>query len=192
MCSLTPVMGFLPYYHIFSYNEYTVVKQALNLPFIHGPFWLFQTQSRCVWLTEGYWLVSLGSVSRMDQSGTDAHVVCAELWKHMLSELLILTHCHLLEICINAWMLSLYGVWLCDGKHLILHFLQWNFSQFLWHFCMCVCLLSHFSRVWLLRPKDCSLPGSSVHGILQARILEEVAISFFKGSSWPKDRTRVS
>ena len=35
-------------------------------------------------------------------------------------------------------------------------------------------------------------PGSSVHGILQARILEWVAISFSKGSFQPKDRTQVS
>ena len=41
-------------------------------------------------------------------------------------------------------------------------------------------------------PMDCSLPGSSVHGILQARVLEWVAISFSKGSSWPRDRTLVS
>ena len=39
---------------------------------------------------------------------------------------------------------------------------------------------------------DYSLPGSSVHGILQARILEEVAISFSRGSSPPRDRTSVS
>ena len=39
---------------------------------------------------------------------------------------------------------------------------------------------------------DCSLPGSSVHGILQARILVQVAISFSKGSSEPKDWTWVS
>ena len=39
---------------------------------------------------------------------------------------------------------------------------------------------------------DCSLPGSSVHGILQARILEWAAISFSKGSSQPRDQTRVS
>ena len=39
---------------------------------------------------------------------------------------------------------------------------------------------------------DCSQPGSSVHGILQARILEWVAIPFSRGSSWPRDRTRVS
>ena len=44
----------------------------------------------------------------------------------------------------------------------------------------------------LCDPVDCNLPGSSIHGILQARILEWVAISFFRGSSWPRDWTRVS
>ena len=39
---------------------------------------------------------------------------------------------------------------------------------------------------------DYSPPGSSVHGILQARILEWVAISFSRGSSWPRNQTRVS
>ena len=38
----------------------------------------------------------------------------------------------------------------------------------------------------------CNLPGSSVHGILQARILEWVAIPFSRESSWPKDWTQVS
>ena len=41
-------------------------------------------------------------------------------------------------------------------------------------------------------PMDCSLPGSSVHGILQARVLEWVAISFSRGSSQPRDQTLVS
>ena len=39
---------------------------------------------------------------------------------------------------------------------------------------------------------DCSLPGSAHHGILQARILEWVAISFSRGSSWLRDQTWVS
>ena len=43
--------------------------------------------------------------------------------------------------------------------------------------------------LWL---KDCSLPGSSVHGIVQARILEWVATSFSRGSSWHRDGTWVS
>ena len=41
-------------------------------------------------------------------------------------------------------------------------------------------------------PMDCSLWGSSDHGIFQARILEWVAISFSKGSCWPRDGTQVS
>ena len=44
----------------------------------------------------------------------------------------------------------------------------------------------------LCDPVDCSPPGSSIHGILQARILDWVAISFSRGSSRPRDRTQVS
>ena len=36
-------------------------------------------------------------------------------------------------------------------------------------------------------PMDCSSPGSCVHGLLQARVLERVGISDFRGSSWPRD-----
>ena len=49
------------------------------------------------------------------------------------------------------------------------------------------------SHVWLFAtPMDCSLLGSSVHGILQARILEWGAIPFSRGPSWPRDQTQVS
>ena len=44
----------------------------------------------------------------------------------------------------------------------------------------------------LCYPMDCSLPGFSVHGILQTRILEWVAISFPRGSSQPRDQTYIS
>ena len=44
----------------------------------------------------------------------------------------------------------------------------------------------------LCNPMDCSPPHSSIHGILQARILEWVTISFSRGSSQPRDRTRLS
>ena len=44
----------------------------------------------------------------------------------------------------------------------------------------------------LCDPMDCSLPGSSVHGIFQARILKRVAISFSRGSSQSTDQTCVS
>ena len=48
------------------------------------------------------------------------------------------------------------------------------------------------SRVWLCNPVDHSPPGSSVQGIFQARILEWVAISSFRESSWPTDWTCIS
>ena len=44
----------------------------------------------------------------------------------------------------------------------------------------------------LCDPMDCSQPGSSVHGIFQARILEWVAISSSRGSSQHRDQTQVS
>ena len=48
------------------------------------------------------------------------------------------------------------------------------------------------SSLTLCDPLDCSLSGSSVHGILQARILEWVAIPFSRGSSRPRDWTQLS
>ena len=50
-------------------------------------------------------------------------------------------------------------------------------------------ILSSFSGIFYM---DCSLPGSSIHGIFQTRVLEWVAISFSGGSSWLRDRTQVS
>ena len=53
------------------------------------------------------------------------------------------------------------------------------------------CAKSLQSCPTLCNPMDCGPPGSSVHGILQARILEWVAISSSRGSSWPKDQTHI-
>ena len=47
------------------------------------------------------------------------------------------------------------------------------------------------SRLTLCYPIDCSLLGSSVHRIFQARILEWVPISFSRGSFWPRDQTHI-
>ena len=60
----------------------------------------------------------------------------------------------------------------------------------------CLCVYIHakslHSCLTLGNPTDCSPPGSSVHGILQARVLEGVAMPFSKGSSCPKDGSRGS
>ena len=52
--------------------------------------------------------------------------------------------------------------------------------------------VSHSVMFNSLRPHELNPPGSSVHGILQARILEWVAILFSSGSSQPRDQTPVS
>ena len=57
---------------------------------------------------------------------------------------------------------------------------------------VCVCVLIIQLCLTLCDPMDSSLPGSSVHEIVQARVLEWVAISFSRGSSWPRDQAQVS
>ena len=58
--------------------------------------------------------------------------------------------------------------------------------------CVCVCAKSLHSCLTLCDPMHHSPPNSSVHGILQARILEWVALPSSRGSSQPRDRTHVS
>ena len=68
----------------------------------------------------------------------------------------------------------LLGVALCGGQN------------------MCACVLVAQSCLTPCDSIGCSPPGSSVHGILQARILEWVAVPFSRGSSQARDRTEVS
>ena len=58
--------------------------------------------------------------------------------------------------------------------------------------CISVCAMSLQSCPILCNTMDCSPPGSSVQGILQARILEWVAMPSSRGSSRPRDPTHVS
>ena len=77
---------------------------------------------------------------------------------------------------VQPFLLTSEG-WACTSRHTLTG--------------VCVCV-SHSIMSDSLRPMDCSPPGSSVHGIFQARILEWDAIPFSRGSSQPRDQTRVS
>ena len=55
-------------------------------------------------------------------------------------------------------------------------------------FCSCVCVCAH-SHLTFSNPVSWNAPGSSVHGILQIKILEWVATSYSRGSSQPRDQT---
>ena len=96
--------------------------------------------------------------------------------------------------CKQNWALGL--VISCDK--LILYKYICYLYVYLWHInilrhlhlymkgvCVQLCLTYCDSR-------DCSLSGSAVHGISQARILEWAAISSSRGSSWPRDQTSLS
>ena len=71
----------------------------------------------------------------------------------------------------------------------------WSLAPFFWLNCFLIVESeSEVTQSWptLCDPMDCSLRGSSVHGIFKARVLEWVAISFSRGSSQPRDQTQVS
>ena len=73
----------------------------------------------------------------------------------------------------------------CCSTNAVLYFILFNSIGF------CCCLATE-SCLTLWDPMDCSPPGSSIHGLLQATVLEWVAISSSRGSSWPTDGTQVS
>ena len=68
------------------------------------------------------------------------------------------------------------------------------YSRFILFICFSHVCASSVARLCptLCNPMDCSLLNSSVHGIFQARKLKWVAISYSRGSSWPKNRNCVS
>ena len=72
----------------------------------------------------------------------------------------------------------------CDLTHTLMHFI-FSFSP-------SSSPPAPTSHLFLCEPMNVSPPGSSVHGILQAKILEWVATPFSRGSSQPRDQTRVS
>ena len=91
-----------------------------------------------------------------------------------------------------------YILFVCDLKKFF--YFIYLFIWLLWvlvaaHriFLVSVCMYSDAQLcLTLYDPMEYSPPGSSVHGISQARILERVAISFSRGSSWLRDRSCVS
>ena len=73
-------------------------------------------------------------------------------------------------------------------------FLSWVFNfplEWFQLYSLCVCVSHSVVSISLWPHGLYSPPGSSVHGIFQARILEWVVISFSRGSSWPRDRTHL-
>ena len=95
------------------------------------------------------------------------------------------------EEAMGCWSSSVS--WSGCQLHVCLHFVKIYWSviimapQLFYTYVMKVSVAQ--SCLTLCDHMDFKSPGSSVHGILQARILEWVAISFSRGSSWPRDQT---
>ena len=88
----------------------------------------------------------------------------------------------------GAWWAAIYGVaqsrtWLKRRS---------SSSSFIIIICFLFIVLVAQLCLTLCNPLDCNLPDFSVLGIFQARILDLVAISFSRGSSWPRDQTQSS
>jgi len=107
--------------------------------------------------------------------------------------------------CVTSWGADTFPYFGKYVKHEILHTSQKVHSSLsrspesaltpispLWALLRTLCVWVSQSCPTLCDPMDCSLPGFSVHGILQARILGWVAMPFSRGSSWSRDWTHVS
>ena len=95
--------------------------------------------------------------------------------------------------CSSAWVFLCYIPFCFShwSEPLFFHSESSQSRRCYYRHCGRVCLLAQ-SCLTLCDPMDCSPPGSSVHGILQARILECVAMPSSRGSSQPRDQTQVS
>ena len=110
------------------------------------------------------------------------------VWKYQLSLNVLLYH---LRPLLPYWFLSERSIFWCEwGVEVSYYYCIPSVSLFM-STSIYICLVAK-SCPTLSEHMNCSLPGSSVHGILWARILEWVAIPFFMVSSWPRDQTYIS
>ena len=106
---------------------------------------------------------------------------------HFVHDLFLYTQMFKFQ-CRKNFQVFTYGLFLYF-KEFFLMIQQSHCWAYIKLVCVCVQLLQ--SCLTLCDPMGCSPPGSSVHGILQARILEWVAMPFSMGSSWPWDWTCI-
>ena len=109
-------------------------------------------------------------------------------WLHGITDSIDMSLSKLWELVMDreVWEWTPCSLWGCKESDMTERL---NWTELTW--CYVRCAKSLQLCLTLCNPMDHSPPGSSVHGILQARILEWVTISF-RWSSWPRDWTHVS
>ena len=128
-------------------------------------------------------------------------------WENSLKEKLFVTVFHLIEnittyIChleyiyvykhIHIHTYAYTYIHICMCVNMYVYFFQMDNLYIVLYMLACMCAKSLQSCPTLCDPLDCSPPRSSVHGILQARILEWVTMPSSRGSSQPRDQTHIS
>ena len=103
------------------------------------------------------------------------HLQLHPIWYMIISIIKAVNFCHITTYFCLSW-----------------HFLNLFDSWILFNITSCVCAMSLQLCPTLCNPMDHNLPGFSVHGVLQARILERVAMPSSRPSSQPRDQTRIS
>ena len=117
--------------------------------------------------------------------------VCMYVFIYLYMNIKIIT----IEVLLHFWLIRQQLLWDHDNyQNWVTVWIDFYISSFLRkitpNYVVAVYSLNH---VWLFcNPMGCSPSGPSVHGIFQARILEWISISFFRGSSWLTDQTHIS
>ena len=132
-----------------------------------------------------YFLVFFIGLTKLKQALKSYSVSISTLWDVNSRDLQFFFHYCVLSTCqtLRKYLLNDCLAWClapCQHRIKICHYYYTS-----------VCAKSLQSCLILCDTMDCSPLGSSVHGIPQARILEWVAMSFSRGSSWPRDWTHV-
>ena len=133
-------------------------------------------------IEEGSWRIPFGASLRVLPGAVWLHCSC----NTVLEKYLVSFDFHIQVMCFG-WNLSAFFYFFPKVKSNVCQELLWRVS---W---ICVCAyLSTQLCLTLFNTMGCSPPGSSVHGIFQARIRERVVISYSRGSSRPRDQTHIS
>ena len=128
-------------------------------------------------------------------------------WHHQILKLSKLDECKLKTNLLREYFNYSHHRNSTEFPKVMIHFINWKYHK-MWeiqskavnkYMTMILSKISivQFSSVaqsclTLCDPMDCCLPGSSVHGVFQTRVLEWVGISFSRGSSWPRNQTCIS
>ena len=151
--------------------------------------------TECAWKLWGIWSTKRGNSNPCLKNTVICICVCVYIYTHTHISIHVCIHTYTyihMSMCIHRHR----HVYVCMYTHMHIHVCVCMCTHMYIHVSMCVCTQT-LSMCAQLCPTlcdyvDCSPPGSSVHGILQAKVLEWEAVSFSRVSSQLRDGIQVS